>query len=469
MDIDLRLKTILAVLFAFSLTSLGCVSRTAEVYDPTRWDPFLDTLQHRTIQWFLDVTPENTGLTPDRWPTPSPSSIAAVGFALTCYPIAVERKMITRAEAAERTLTTLRFLWRLPQGNKSSGTAGYKGFFYHFIDMQTGLREWNCELSTIDTALLMAGILFSQSYFDRDDPTEKEIRSLADSLYRRVDWQWAMGTSKGIMMGWKPEEGFHRWFWRGYNEAMILYLLALGSPTFPVPESVWDTWTETYLWAEYYGQEHVNFMALFGHQYSHAWIDFRGIKDKYMRVKGIDYFENSRRATYVHRAYGTKNPYGWVDYSDSIWGWTACDGPKDTTFIVNGVERRFRSYSARGTGADEHLDDGTIAPTAVGASVAFAPEICIPALKAMANKYGDRLWTKYGFVDAFNPTYITPATPDGWFDHDYLGIDQGPIVIMIENLRSEFVWKVMKKNPYLVNGLKRAGFTGGWLEQGTRG
>ncbi len=432
----------------------------------TNRDPFLDTLQERTIRWFLDVMPGKTGLTPDRWPAEwSPSSIAAVGFGLTTYPIASEHHMITRAEAASRTLTTLRFLLGLRQSPDKTDVGGYKGFFYHFIRKENGSREWNCELSTIDTGLLMAGVLFCGSYFDGSGADEAEIRTAADSLYRRVDWTWAMGATKGIVMGWKPEEGFHSWVWHGYNEAMIVYILALGSPTHTVPPGVWDTWTSTYVWAEHYGQNLVNFMPLFGHQYSHAWIDFRGIKDPYMREKGLDYFENSRRAAYVHRAYAAANPHRWDDYSDSIWGLTACDGPKDTVFTVNGIERKFRSYSARGTGAEEEVDDGTIAPTAAAGSVPFAPEISIPAVKAMRNKYGELLWTKYGFVDAFNPSYITSQTPHGWFDHDYLGIDQGPIVLMIENYRNGFVWEVMKKNKYIVEGLKRAGFKGGWLDR----
>lgn len=429
------------------------------------WDPFLDTLHQRTIQWFLDVTPRETGLTPDRWPAEwSPSSIAAVGFALTTYPVAVERKMISRAEAAERTLNTLRYFWRLPQSSDPVNTGGYKGFFYHFLKKENGLREWSCELSTIDTGLLMAGVLFAQTYFDRNNTSEAEIRALADSLYRRVDWKWAMGPSDGIMMGWRPEEGFGKSFWWGYTEAMILYILALGSPTHPVPSSAWEAFTRDYIWKEHYGQTLVNFMPLFGHQFSHAWIDFRGIQDTYMREKGIDYFENSRRAAYVHQRYAIENPHRWRDYSDSIWGLSACDGPKDTTFVVDGIERRFRSYSARGTGAEEEVDDGTIAPYAAAGCIPFAPEIAIRAVKAMRNKYGEKLWTRYGFLDAFNPTYITPETPDGWFDKDYLGIDQGPIVLMLENYRTGLVWEVMKRNPYVVQGLRRAGFRGGWLD-----
>ena len=209
------------------------------------WDPFLDALQVRTIKFFLETTDPNTGLTPDRWPTPSPSSIAAVGFALTTYPIAAKRQIITRQEAAERVLKTLRFFWQLPQSDHPQNVGGYKGFFYHFLKIPSGTREWNCELSTVDTALLLAGVLFCQSYFDGATADEQTIRNLADSLYLRVDWKWAMAGQPGIVLGWKPENGFHHQYWDGYDEAMILYILALGSPTHPVPETVWQTWIST--------------------------------------------------------------------------------------------------------------------------------------------------------------------------------------------------------------------------------
>ncbi|MEK7729097.1 MAG: glucoamylase family protein [candidate division KSB1 bacterium] len=430
----------------------------------TAWDPFLDSLQTRTLKFFLETTDQATGLAPDRWPSQSPSSIAAVGFALTCYPIAVERELISRAEAAQRTLNTLRFFYQLPQ-NDQPEASGYKGFFYHFLKMPSGAREWRCELSTIDTALLLSGALFSQSYFDGVNTAEQEIRALADTLYYRVDWQWAMADTNGIKTAWFPEKGFDPYIWDGYDEAMILYFLALGSPTHPVPASAWQTWTKPYVWAKYYGVEFVSFGPLFGHQYSHCWIDFRGVQDDYMRAKGLDYFENSRRATYTQQAYGRENPRAYRDYAENIWGLTACDGPRDTTFVVDGKHRQFWSYRARGVSFDWIEDDGTIAPTAAGGSVAFAPEICIPALKTMRTKYDTLLWKEYGFLDSFNPSYITPKFPNGWFDHDYLGIDQGPIAIMIENLRSGFVWKVMKKNPHIVRGMQRAGFTGAWLEK----
>jgi hypothetical protein len=372
--------------------------------------------------------------------------------------------MISRAEAARRVLKTAKLLWTLPQGSQSGGTAGYRGFFYHFLAMQTGVRVWNCELSTIDTGLLLAGLLFCQSYFDAADATEIEIRVLADSLYGRVDWGWATDSSHGVRLGWYPERGFLTKTWTGYNEAMLLYILALGSPTHAIPAQAWNHFTSTYLWASYQGQEFISFGPLFGHQYSHCWIDFRGIQDAFMRTRGIDYFENSRRATAAHRAYAIQNPAGFVGYSDSIWGLTACDGPRDAVLELDGRQRKFQTYAARGVSVDWVNDDGTIAPTAAGASVAFSPEICIPALRAMRNRHGDRLFREFGFADAFNMTFVTPSTLLGWYDRDYIGIDQGPIALMIENLRNDFVWNMMKKNPYIVQGLKRAGFTGSWLK-----
>jgi hypothetical protein len=442
--------------------------------DARRAEAFLDTLQQRTFQWFWDTTDPRTGLTPDRWPARTFSSVAAIGFALTAYPIGAERGYVTRAAAAERTLSTLRFLWQLPQGETATGVAGYKGFFYHFLDYDRGLRFEKVELSTIDTSLLLAGALFCQSYFTGAAPVEASVRAYADSLYRRVEWTWPRNRAPAINMGWKPEHGMLPFDWRGYDEAMIVYLLALGSPTHAVEPSAWEEWTKTYHWRDFYGQEHVNFAPLFGHQYSHVWVDFRGIRDAYMRGKGIDYFENSRRATLSQRAYAIDNPYRWVGYGPNQWGLTASDGPRDGPMTVEGIPRVFFTYAARGAAWGEIRDDGTIAPTAVGGSVPFAPEITIPALIAMREKYGDRLFTKYGFLDAFNATFprtgltaqagtVVPGV--AWFDSDYLGIDQGPIIAMIENHRTGLVWRVMRTNPYIKTGLERAGFTGGWLDQ----
>jgi hypothetical protein len=452
------------ILHTIVVVIIGITYASAQPRAMQTFDPFLDTVQHRTFKYFWELTNPANGLTPDRAPSESFSSVAAVGFALTAYPIGVERQYVTRSAASARVLTTLKFFWTAPQSSDPVKATGYKGFFYHFLDMRTGLRFEKVELSTIDTGLLLAGMLMCQSYFDHKSPTETAIRAYADSIYRRVDWQWAMNGGSRITMGWHPENGFIKSVWHGYDEAMILYTFALGSPSFPIAESAWMEWTKTYVWASYFGKEFVSFGPLFGHQYSHCWIDYRGIRDAYMREKNSDYFENSRRATYSQQAYAKQNPGGFYDYSDSIWGLTACDGPGDIEYRSDGFLRKFQGYAAHGASFDWTNDDGTIAPTAAGGSVAFAPEICIPALKAMVNKYGDRVWRKYGFIDAFNPTFVK-YSPDGWFDDDYLGIDQGPIVIMIENLRNGFVWDTMKKNQYIERGLRRAGFTGGWLEK----
>ena len=423
----------------------------------------LDDVERRTFLYFWELADPDTKLIPDRAPTPSFSSIAAVGFGLTAYGIGAHRRYVTREAAAQRTLETLRSMLALE---------GHKGFYYHFLDMKTGERFQTVELSTVDTALLIAGALFAQSYFDRENETERAIRAAAEEMYARVEWPWAQVRAPLISMGWKPEEGFLGWDWRGYNEAMIVLILALGSPTHPVAPDAWGAYTGTYKWGTFYGQEHLLFGPLFGHQYSHVWIDFRGIKDAYMRGRGIDYFENSRRATLAQHAYAVDNPGGWRDYGDEIWGLTACDGPVDATITIDGKPREFHSYTARGATQDGIRDDGTIAPTAAISSIVFTPEHSMRALRAMSTRYGDNLYSTYGFVDAFNPTLraapklqhgrIDPEL--GWFDVDYLGIDQGPILAMIENHRSGLVWETMKKNPHVIRGLKRAGFTGGWLE-----
>jgi len=423
---------------------------------------FLDSLSHRTFNFFWDLADSTTGNLPDRWPTKSFSSIASTGFGLTTYLVGVERGYITRKQATERVLKTLYFFSNSPKGNQTADVAGYKGFFYHFIDMKTGLRFKDVELSTIDTGLLMAGILSCQSYFDRDNEMENEIRILADKLFLAVEWDWAMNGKETMSMGWHPVEGFLDASWQGYNEGMILYVMGLGSPSHPIPNGSWGAWIQTYQWGNYYGYEHINFGPLFGHQYSHMFIDFKGIQDEYMRKKSIDYFENSRRATLANREYCKLNPGGWVGYDENSWGLTACDGPGNDN--KSNPNMSFMGYSARGAAQWYTQDDGTIAPTAAGGSIPFAPEVCIPALEKMYKKYGDKIYDRYGFRDAFNFTITYKDGKTGWVDQDYLGIDQGPIVIQIENYKDNFVWNLMKKNKYIVAGLKKAGFKGGWLD-----
>ena len=483
---DRRLARALVAGLALATSGCATAARVPAPSAPAAYQPtaaesaFLDTLQRRTFDFFWETANPSNGLVPDRWPTPSFSSVAAVGFALTAYPIAVERGWITRDQARQRTRTTLEFLWKAPQGPGTTGVTGHRGFFYHFLDMNTGLRFQQVELSTIDTALLLAGALACREYFDGATAEDSTIRALADSLYFRVDWRWAMDGGATRSMGWHPESGlpghtpggFIVSRWNGYNEANLLYALAIGSPTHAIEPSAWEAWTRTYKWDTWHGQEYVQFAPLFGHQYSHLWIDFRGIRDAYMRGKGIDYWENSRRATLAHRRYAIDNPGGWRDYGADVWGLTASDGPIDTTMTIDGRARTFHTYWARGTGTDELNDDGTIVPTAAGGSVPFAPRETIRALVAMRTRYGEPLFGKYGFLDAFNPTLRTPGptlrhgriVPGvAWFDTDYLGIDQGPILGMVENFRTEQVWRLMRRNPYVTRGLCRAGFTGGWL------
>ncbi len=429
--------------------------------------PFsLNELKKRTFYYFWDLADSSNFQVLDRYPSRTFSSIAATGFGLTAYLIGAENGYITRKQAAERVLNTLQVLKALPQGPDRQGVAGYKGFFYHFLTLDQALRFKEVELSTIDTGLLMAGILSAMSYFDKNTPEEKAIRETADFLYRRVEWDWALNGAKTLSMGWHPEKGFIPAQWKGYNEAMVLLLMAIGSPTHPIPAECWQEWCNTYPWATYRGQEHVNFDPLFGHQYSHMYVDFRGIQDPYMKSKGIDYFENSRRATLANRAYGIANPKGFTGYGENVWGLTACDGPAYDQRVINGETIQFMEYSARGACSIREVDDGTIAPTAAGGSIPFAPEVCIPALKTMWETYYADLVDEYGFRDAFNLTYIWGKDKEkGWFDPDYIGIDQGPVIIQIENHQTELVWNLMKKNPYIVAGLKKSGFTGGWLGQ----
>lgn len=489
-SIHRRCCLIVGAVAATACTPAATVPIAAAPPASTPTEAFSEDLTRRTFRYFWETTDTERCLAPDRWPTRTSSSIAATGFALTAYGIGAERGYVTREEAARRARDCLSFYWSAPQGPEPQGNTGYKGFFYHFLKYEDGTRSKTTELSTVDTALFLGGALFAQSYFNRDNPVEREIRDLAEKIYRRVDWTFVqrnrtgtearnLANSHAITMGWKPEDGYTTHDWVGYNEGMLVYVLALASPTHPVGKDAWDQGWAANLnrdWGTFYGQEHLQFEPMFGHQYSHVWVDFRGIRDDFMAQKGIDYFENSRRATLSQRAYGADNPNRWVGYSGDIWGWTASDGPGGGAEgrIVNGVARRFMGYSARGVSSIRVVDDGTIVPTAAGGSIPFAPEITIPALMNMKAKYGEQLYTRYGFKDSFNPSFtfadagsrsgtVDPRT--GWIAKDHIGIDQGPILAMMENHRSGLVWRVMRNNPHIRQGLKRIGFKGGWLER----
>ena len=414
----------------------------------------LDSIQYKTLLFFLNEHHPVKGLVKDRAASWAPSSIAATGFGIPCFAIGAERNWISREKAAEITLAILRFFYNSPQNTDTNGV-GYKGFYYHFLKMNSGTREWKCELSSIDTGILMMGIIFARNYYGRDSKTENEIRLLSAKLLERVDWNFMEMPDKGkfactISMGWTPENGLHDYGWGGYNEGLFLYVLAAGSGMRNADRS-YNAWLSTYKWyTPYKGLSHVAFPPLFGHQFSQAFIDYRGLADKYMKEKGIDYFENSRRATYVQRQYAIENPKGWTGYDSVCWGVTACDGPTDK---FNSGGKKFLGYAGRGTSGPDYnyFDDGTIAPYASLSSLPFAPEIVFPTIRSMNVKYGKKLWGTYGYYDSFNPTAK-------WFDNDFIGIDQGPMLIMIENFRTGMVWNYVMKDPVIQRGLNRLGF-----------
>lgn len=438
---------------------------------------FFADLEKRTFRFFWERANPANGLVPDRWPTPSFSSIAAIGFGFSACIIGAERGWISRAEARDRILLTLRFLGSLPMGEASEGVAGHRGFFYHFLDMETGLRHRRTELSTVDTGLLHLGMLHAAAWFDRNDRAEEELRRRATELVDRAEWDWFQQNGPAIPMGWHPESGFIAKKWLGYNEGKLVYLLALGSAGHPAADESWKAWTASYdeFWRGQGNSRWLAFAPMFGHQYSEMWIDFRGIRDEPMRRAGFDYFENSRRATLAQQAYAIANPMGWTGYDAQQWGLTACDGPGHFDLQHNGAAVRFAGYAARGPiGEPDGFDDGTLAPTAMLGSLPFAPEICIPSVLALHARHGKRIYGDYGFLDSFNPSFrqvdapVHTGTTDaqfGWVASDYLGIDQGPILGMLANYRSDSIWRAMRRSPHIRRGLKRAGFTGGWLEQ----
>ena len=429
------------------LIACSCAVPTARAAPVETTDAILDSLQYGAFRYAWDQANPVNGLIRDRSQPWSPCSIAAQGFGFSAICIGVDHGWVTRSAAAARVLTTLQTYWNTPQGLAVSGVSGYKGLFFHFLDMNTGTRTWSSELSTIDTALLLAGILDAKQFFDGGSPTEVQIRALADSIYRRVDWTFVRTCNPPccpvIWMGWKPESGFSGFgAWFGYNEAMILYLLAIGSPTHPILGCSWNNWTAGYDWETHYGYSYVRFAPLFGHQYTHCWVDFRTWNDAYMSARGLTYFENSRRATYAQRAYCMANPGGWTGYGPNLWGLTASDDPPPAPL-----------YIAHGAPPAEN-DNGTITPTAAISSIAFTPEISIPFIENLWNNYKSPLWGPYGFKDAFNLS-VNPV----WYATDVLGIDQGPITIMIENYRTGRVWNRFMRSPEIQAGLLGAGFT----------
>jgi hypothetical protein len=424
----------------------------------------LEGLERETFDYFIDEKNCKNGLIADKTAEGCPSSIAVIGLAINVYIIGAERGYISRSEALKRILETFRFLHTSRQGPEPDAT-GYKGFYYHFLDMQTGKRMWECELSTIDTAILIAGVLTARHYFVLDNKEEQELRRLGDELYERVDWDWARNGGATLTHGWRPETGFHDQRWdNGYSEAHILYILALGSPTHPISEVGYREWASSFEWKEAYGIEYLYAGPLFIHQMSQLWLDFTDIHDSVNKKFGIDYFENSRRAVRVHYKYAIENPKGFNRYGKYVWGLTASDGPGPAAYTVNGVERIFYDYIARG--APYGPDDGTVSPWVCVTALPFAPEIVLKTARfvmAVINLlYNDRR----GFQASFNATFPKKGkNPFGWLSPWQFGLNHGPVVIMIENYRSRLTWEIFKQCPAIITGLRKAGFTGGWLDE----
>jgi hypothetical protein len=423
-------------------------------------EALVDRLQKSAFTYFLRHTNRDNGLVADTSIKGSHCSIAAVGFALSSYPVAIERGWIDRAEAAEIILTTLNFFADSDQGEERAAT-GHRGFYYHFLDMKTGNRAWNSELSLIDTAIMFMGVLTVAAYFDRDEPDDVEIRDLAKMLYERADWRWALNKGDTLTMGWKPGGGFLRWRYQGYDEAILLYALAMGSPTHPIPAKSYDAFASTYTWMMVEEKPFLYAGPLFIHLFSHAWIDFRDIRDKAMTEKGSDYFQNTQIAIEAQRHYADRNPNKFSGYGRDCWGLTACDGPNQTGGKHSRPGRRkVLGYAARG--APFGPDDGTIAPWAPLACLPFDRDAALSGTRAMLATYPNLLLDGC-FIGGFNPT-INGKGPDGWVDDRSVAIDQGLLVMMIENDRTGLIWKLLRESPAIRKGLEKAGFKGGWLE-----
>jgi hypothetical protein len=415
----------------------------------------LDRLQRGAFAYFDDYTNFDNGLVADTSRAGSPCSIAVLGMALSAYPVAVSRGWLSRNAAAARTLAALRFLSGSPQSSEPQAT-GYKGFYYHFLDMQSGKRVWQCELSLIDTALLLAGIIVAGCYFDRDD--EDEIRALSDVLYCRVDWPWTLTGRETLAQGWKLECGFLHYGWEGYNEATILYILGIGSPTAALPRDCFAGWTSTYQWENILGQNFLYSGPLFTHLFSHAWIDFRGIRDRFMQAKHSTYFDNTKSAIAIQREYCGRNPRGFIGYDRDLWGITAGEGPNHQAMRQTLHDRRFFGYMSRGVPYGP--DDGTISPWAMLACLPFDPPAALAGIRHLLNEY-PQVCTQDRFSSGFNPTLKTNGM--GWLSEGWFGLDQGLLVLMIENYRSGLVWDITRRSRIFKDGLRLAGFEGGWL------
>jgi hypothetical protein len=387
-------------------------------------EAFFDELEHTSFLYFWEQTNPQTGLVKDRCnvrinDTGVVGSIASTGFALTAICIAEKRGFVSPEDARIRVLATLTFLWRtLPT---------HRGFFYHFANINTGERLWDSEVSSVDTAILLCGILTCRQHFQ-----DREIIQLAHEIFDRVDWTWLSEDTALLTQGWTPEYGFLPYKWDLYSELMMIYLLGMGSGTHPLHADAWTAWKRTVF--EYDGLRYIgSFAPLFVHQYSQAWFDFRHKRDKF-----ADYFHNSAIATDVHRRFCIELGKNFPDYSDDLWGITASDSDKG--YVIWGGPPAMGPI------------DGTVVPAASGGSLPFLPETCLRVLRNIRGRY-PQAWSRYGFVDAFNPL-------KNWYDTDIVGIDTGITMLMVENARTAFVWETFMKNPEARRGMSIAGFSG---------
>lgn len=386
-------------------------------------DSFLEELEKANFQFFWEQADSETGLVKDRCnvrqaDTGIVASIAATGFGLTALCIGQKRGYVSVQDARNRVIATLRFLWK--------SIYNHRGFFFHFANQKTGERIWDSEISSIDTAILLCGVLTCSQHF-----RYPEITRLAADIFNRVEWTWLSEDTALLPHGWAPETGFLPYRWDYYSELMMMYLLGLGSATYPLPAAVWNSWKRTTF--EFDGLRYIGaFAPLFVHQYSQAWFDLRGKRDKY-----ADYFKNSVTATEVHRRFCLEFASQFPAYSDDLWGITASDSAKG--YVVWGGPPQMGPI------------DGTVVPSAPGGSLPFLPQATLRVLKNMKNKYGNGCWSRYGFVNAFNPL-------KNWYDTDVVGIDTGITMLMAENLRTGFVWSTFMRNKEAQRGLERAGF-----------
>ena len=386
-------------------------------------DLFLEEVELASFRYFWDQANPETGLVKDRCnvradDTSIVASIAATGFGLTALCIGDKRQYIRFYEARRRALNTLVFLWeKMPN---------HRGFFYHFADVKTGERQWDSEVSSVDTAILMCGVLACAQHFQ-----DSAVRDLARAIFNRVDWTWLSMDTRLLPHGWMPENGFLPYRWDYYSELMMMYLLGLGSASHPLPQEAWDAWKRRTF--DYEGLRYIgSFAPLFVHQYSQAWFDFRNKRDKY-----ADYFTNSITATEVHRRFCLELGKQFPDYSGDLWGITASDS--QTGYVTWGGPPAMGPI------------DGSVVPSAAGGSLTFLPAETLRVLRNIRARYGSGAWSKYGFVNAFNPL-------KGWYDHDVIGIDTGITLLMAENLRTGFVWDTFMKSPEARRGMERAAF-----------